>query len=119
MFAQNLGINRTIDGVEYRLLTIEQWGQVAQMAIELDHLREENESLQLSIGKRIDLWKLTEQQYGQCREYSGRLALDVGVLQSRLETSAKRVSRLRLWSYVPWVAMAIGGVVVSSMALSN
>ena len=119
MCAQNLGTNRTIDGVEYRLLTIEDWGEVAKIAVEVEMLRTTVSLLQQQIANHQMLNRLSEKQLTECSQYRFEVETDLQASLDSLEKSHKRVRRLRIWAYVPWVAMAIGGVVVSSVALSN
>jgi hypothetical protein len=100
-------------------LTIDEWGEVAQLAIELHYLRAENARLANLVNNQVEIWKLTERQIGECTQYSERLRLDLTTLDDARKASEKSVTRLRIWSYVGWVALAVGGVVVSSVALSN
>ena len=118
-FGQTLGENRTIDGIEYRLLTIEDWGEVARMAVEVERLRTTVSLLQQQVDNYKILNRVSEKQLTECNQYRWEVETDLKATIGNLDDSHRRVKRLRLWSYVPWIAMAIGGIVVSSVALSN
>ena len=117
--SQELGQNRTIDGVEYRLLTIEGWGQVALLAAEVQQLRRENILHENRAMTRDSLDRLSDRQLVECSAMAESLELNVGVLRTELESSEDALSRLRIWSYVSWGLMAVGGIVIASVALSS
>ena len=117
--SQERWTNQTIDGVEHRLLTIEEWGEVALLAAEVQQLREENSLHENRAMTRDSLDRISGRQLIECSAMAESLELNVGVLRTELESSEDALSRLRIWSYVSWGLMAVGGIVMASVALSQ